>query len=189
MDGPVILPKIYNGRDKSFFVLQYENWHEILPDTITTTVPDPAWATGDFSGLTYYDGSAGYQPITIYDPLTIHANAKGQLVRDPFPGNKIPSNRLNPTALKLLSYYPKPNATPLPGTNPWLNNYFAPNPTLNRYRNVLAKWDQNVSAKDRFSLRYGYWERYETDSLNGIPGAATYGEHDLGDRSNSVVTE
>lgn len=190
LDGPVILPKIYNGRDKSFFVLQYENWHEILPATITTTVPDPAWAAGDFSGLTYYDSiSAGYKPITIYDPLTIHANASGQLVRDPFPGNKIPLNRLNPTALKLLSYYPKPNANPLPGTDPWMSNYFAPNPTLNRYRNVLAKWDQNVTAKDRFSLRYGYWERYETDSLNGIPGAAAYGEYDLGDRSNSVVTD
>lgn len=189
LDGPVILPKVYNGRDKSFFVLQYENWHEILPATITTTVPDPAWSTGDFSGLVYYAGSAGYQPITIYDPLTLHPDSTGKLIRNPFQGNKIPQGRLNSTALKLLSYYPKPNATPLPGTDPWRNNFYAQNPTLNRYRNVLAKWDENLSANDRFWIRYGYWERYETDSINGIPGPAAYGEYNLGDRSNSVAAE
>ncbi len=192
LDGPIVVPHLYNGRDKSFFVLQYENWHQVVPDTITTTVPNPAWLTGDFSGLEYYAGNAGNQPTIIYDPLTLHTgvvDGKSELVRDPFPGNKIPSGRLNPTALKLLSYYPKPNVTPPAGVDPWMDNYFTQNPTVDRYRNVLAKWTQNFSPRDNFWLRYGYWERYETDSLNGIPGPAAYGEYDLGDRSNSVATE
>lgn len=193
LDGPIVLPKIYDGHNKAFFVLGYENWHQIAPATITTTVPDPAWATGDFSDLTYFDSKTGtYQPITIYDPLTLHTgvvNGKPQLVRDPFPGNKIPSGRLNPTALKLLSFYPQSNVTPPADSNPWESNYFVQNPTLDRYRNVLARLSWDFSPKDRFWIRYGYWERYETDSLNGISGPAAYGEYDLGDRSNSAAMD
>jgi hypothetical protein len=87
LDGPVSLPKVYKGQDRTFFLLQYENFHEIQPVTIVTSVPDPAWITGDFSNLTWYNGSAGaYQPITIYDPLTYDPTTN---TRQAFGGNKI----------------------------------------------------------------------------------------------------
>lgn len=183
LDGPVVIPKLYNGRDKTFFVMQFENWNEIEPAYITTSVPLAAWANGDFSGLTYNSA-----PVTIYNPFDTYYDASGTLQRRPFPGNKIPQSMINPTAQKILSYYPAPNQPGNAGT-PWQQNYYAQTPTIDTYRNALIKLDQNISAKDRFSIRYGYWERYETDSGNGIPGVAGYGEYPLGDRNHTFATQ
>jgi len=187
VDGPVVLPKLYNGRDKSFFVLGYENWSEKVPNTLVTSVPDPAWLTGDFSNLTRWDGTK-YAPITIYDPTTIHNDGTGKLVRNAFPGNKIVSG-INPVAQKLLSYYPKPNLTPASGTNPFANNYTVPNPTTDTYRNVLGKLDQNISSSDRFSVRFGYWERWEVRSDNGMPGEAKSGAEPFGQHGSTFAAD
>jgi hypothetical protein len=190
LDGPVIFPKLYNGHDKTFFLLQFENWSSTDPGTLTVSVPEPQWLTGDFSNLTYYDANTGsQQPEIIYDPLTLHANASGVLVRDPFPGNIIPASRIDPVAQTLLSYYPKPNTAPTPGLNPWTNNYETPAPLVDLYRNLLGKIDQNISSKDRLSLRYGFWERFETQSSNGVPGIASEGEYPHAERDNTLGTD
>lgn len=186
LDGPVVLPKLYNGRDKSFFLLQYENWDEKVPNTLVTSVPDPAWINGDFSNLTWWDGSK-YAPITIYDPSTLHDDGTGKLVRNPFTGNQI--TNINAVGKKLLSYYPKPNLTPASGTNPFANNYTVPNPTTDTYRNVLGKLDENLSSRDRFSLRYGYWERWEVRSDNGMPGEAKSGAEPFGQHGSTFTTD
>ncbi len=188
LDGPVFVPKVYDGRNKSFFVLQYERWKEVVPNTITESVPDPAWINGDFSNLQYWTGSQ-LAPMTIYDPLTLHADAKGNLVRDPFPGNIIPASRINPTAKAVLSLYPKPNVTPPAGQNPFANNYEVAVPTTDNYRNVLAKWDEVFGPNDRFNLRFGYWERQEIRSNNGFTGAAAEGALPHGERSETYATD
>lgn len=183
LDGPVVLPKVYNGRDKSFFVLQYENWDEIMPsNSIVTSVPDPKWLTGDFSGLQVWNGSS-FSAVTIYDPLTTDPKTG---IRTPFPGNKIPAARLDATALKLLSFYPAPNITLPASATQWQSNYLVPNPTTDRYRNLLGKLDHLISPKDRVSLRYGWWERYEYNSVNGMPGVTINGETPLGTRSHTL---
>ncbi len=190
LDGPLVIPHFYNGRDKTFFVLQYENWSELQPNTMTTSVPDPAWLTGDFSNLTYWTGSI-QAPMTIYDPLTIQYNksARDQYARTPFSNNQIPSGRINPVAKTLLSYYPAPNVKPPSNGNLFANNYFTPNPTADHYRNVLAKLDHNFGEKDRFSLRYGYWERWETRSDNGMPGLAVSGAEPFGQHGPTFATD
>ena len=196
LDGPVRIPKVYDGRGKSFFTTQFENWTERLPTTLVTTVPDPSWLAGcsttgcDFSNLTYWNGVANV-PITIYDPLTIDKNPNDANFgnRQPFPGNVIPANRVNPVALKLLSYYPKPNTTPPPGTNSYGNNYAVPTPQTEIYRNGLVKWDQVIGSSDRLSLRYGYWERAETVDSNGLTGPFASGEFPQGERSHSFGLE
>ncbi len=190
LDGPIRIPKLYNGRDRSFFLLQYENYNEIQPALITGSLPDPSWQTGDFSDLTYWTGSA-YAPIIIYDPLTLHDDGSGNLVRDPFPGNIIPQGRLNPVVQKIMSYYPKPNVTPQSGTNPFANNYVVPNPNRDHYRNVIGKWDENLTSSDRFSLRYGYWERteYHYDSDNGLPGVMATGAYPHGERAHTFALD
>jgi hypothetical protein len=91
--------------------------------------------TGDFSQST---GAQG--PVTIYDPLT----------RSPFPGNVIPANRLDPASVKLLSYYPNPNA---PG---YRYNYQAPITTVSNSDNLNARLNQTVGKKDRLSGGIGY---------------------------------
>jgi hypothetical protein len=186
LDGPVVLPKLYNGRDRSFFLLQVENWHDTTPAPVTTSVPDPAWINGDFSNLTWWDGKE-YAPITIYNPSSLHT-VGGVLVRDPFPGNKI-NVPLDPTAVKIMSYYPKPNVVPAQGTNPFANNYFVQAPAVDTYRNALAKWDEVFSPRDRFSLRYGYWERYQMQNENGMPGIVAKGALPQSLRTHSFATE
>ena len=89
--GPVLIPKLYNGKDKTFFFFSFETGRG-SPNTvlINPTVPLPSWRTGDFSALA----------TPVRDPLT------GQQ----FPGNRIPANRLNQTAIKLQDrFYPLPN--------------------------------------------------------------------------------
>jgi hypothetical protein len=195
LDGPVVLPKIYSGRDKTFFLAQVENWHEIFPGVLLDTVPEPQWLTGDFSDLQYYDATTGsMQPIILYDPLTTHIDSSGNAVRDPFPTvngkiNQIPTDRLSPYALALLKYYPAPNASPTPQTTSYTRNYVAPSPTTDLYRNALAKIDQVIGTKDRISIRYGYWERSETDDQSGIPGAGAYGEYPHGERVNTFTPQ
>lgn len=129
-----------------------------------------------------------YTPITIYDPLTV-TQVGGQYFRSPFPGNIIPASRINPVAQKILSYYPAPNTAVAPGSNPFQNNYTAAASDTDKYRNALAKIDQNVSSKDRFSLHYGYWERVENRSFIGFPNAADNGQLPHGERSHTFTLE
>lgn len=189
-DGPVILPKLYNGQNKTFFLAQFENWNEIIPGVALDTVPEPQWLTGDFSDLSYYDAStATRQPIILYDPLTLHDNGTGTLVRDAFPGNIIPQGRLSTFAARLFSYYPKPNATPGATQTSYTDNYVGNTAVTDIYRNGLIKIDQTFTDKDRASLRWGYWERAEYQDQNGIPGEGANGEYPHGERVNTFVPE
>src|SRR5207247_10307858 len=110
--GPVILPKLYNGRNKTFFMFTTQftksRGERVL---LNPTVPLAGWRTGDFSGLL---------PTAILDPSNGNA---------PFPGNIIPTNRLSPVSLQLQKLYPLPNTqvgNQLSAKN-FLLNSFRPN--------------------------------------------------------------
>lgn len=198
LDGPVSIPKLYNGRDRSFFTMQYENFHEIEPNTVTDSVPSPQWAKGDFTNLVYWNGS-GYAPISILDPQNISQNANGTWVRVPFgptdsinptpAPNIIPASRINPMAAKIISYYPAPNTVTPAGGNPFANNFTAAGNDVDRYRNVMGKWDQVLSSKDHFSIHYGYWERVENRSYDGFTGPEQEGQLPHGERSHTFTLE
>ena len=89
--GPVFLPKLYNGKDKLFWMFAYEGTRRRQAVTSTTLVPTLKERAGDFSGL----------PVTIVDPIT----------KIPFPGNVIPANKINPVGAALANLYPVPNNT------------------------------------------------------------------------------
>jgi len=196
VNGPVYVPKLYNGKNKAFFALGYENWNETEPNTIVESVPSPQWINGDFSNLTYWNGSS-YSPMVLYDPLTIAQNASGTWVRQLFGPNDpvtassgqniIPASRINSVAQAVMKLYPAPNTTPPNGTNQFADNYTTMGPDVDHYRNVLAKWDQNLSAKDRFSLSYGYWERIESRSYDGFTGPEEEGQLPHGERSHTFT--
>jgi hypothetical protein len=198
LGGPVFIPKLYDGRNKTFFTLQYENWNEIEPNTLTDSVPDPKWMTGDFTSLEYWTGSA-YAPISILDPENISQNSAGQYVRVPFgptdsinptsAANIIPASRINAMAQKMMDFYPAPNTATAPGSNPFANNYTVAAGDTDHYRNVLAKLDQVLSSKDRFSLHYGYWEREEVRSYDGFTGPEEEGQLPHGERSHTFTLE
>ena len=106
LGGPIVIPKLYDGRNKSFFMVNYERYREGTPRPFTASVPAPEFLNGDFSKLT--DGQG--RRITIYNPFT-GRDVNGTWVRDPFPDNKIPENLINPIARKILSFHPLPNTT------------------------------------------------------------------------------
>ena len=164
VDGPVQIPGLYDGRNKTFFMFNYEGYKEATPNPATYTVPDAAQLRGDFSNLRDAQGRL----ITIYDPATGRLE-NGQWVRDPFPGNVIPANRIDPMAQRLSQYFLQPNASAPSGSDPWRNNFvFAPNLAFDTFRNVAMKVDQNISNKTRMFVRYAYNKRTEQRSTNGI---------------------
>ncbi|MBO0861211.1 MAG: TonB-dependent receptor [Chloracidobacterium sp.] len=111
LGGPVYIPGLYNGRDKTFFFVALEQVKDRSPQTVISTVPTALERAGDFS-QTFAD-NARTQLIKIFDPATTRANADGSFVRDQFSCqgriNVICPDRIDPIALKILSYYPLPN--------------------------------------------------------------------------------
>ena len=192
-DGPVKLPW-HKGQPKTFFTMQYEKFQETQPDPQTASVPSPQWLNGDFSNLTYWDGSK-YDPKIIYDPLSNSCSnnpgAKncptGEWLRQTFGSNVIPAPRINPYAQAILNLYPAPNVTPPQGADQFTNNYFMEGADAIRYRNVLAKLDRNWSDKDRSTLTYGYWDRVELRNGNGLTGPPETGWAPLGERQHSFT--
>src|SRR5712691_4767023 len=97
--GPVL-------KDRTFFFLNVEYSKSLVPDNVIATVPTLKQRAGDFSDPRTGTG----QLITVFDPLTTRPNpaVPGTFIRDPFPGNVIPADRIDPIAKKILEYYPLP---------------------------------------------------------------------------------
>ena len=104
--GPVSIPKLYSGKNRTFFFANYQGTRASIAQSRTTTVPSAAMRAGDFSQLTTLQG----QPVIIYDPLTTTAVA-GTPTRQAVAGNRIPAGRIDPVARNLASYFPLPNAS------------------------------------------------------------------------------
>ncbi len=151
MGGPVWLPKIYKGSDRTFFFVAWEGVPDQTPQSTIATVPTVAQRAGDFSQTFGANG----QQILIYDPYTSVANPSkaGQYVRTPFPNNQIPVSRINPVAANILSYFPQPNSPGLPvvGTDDFIRNGDA---VSNAHR-LLVRVDHALSDRQRLFARVG----------------------------------
>ena len=147
--GPVVLPKIYNGRNKTFFFVAYEGLRTRQGQTAPTTVPTTAWRQGDFSGLT----DSNNRPITLYDPYSTQDQANNW-ARTPFPNNVIPITRESPLAKYLYGVTPLPT---MPGVNPQVaNNFFGPSINRETDNTTTVRIDHAISEKDHFFGRYSY---------------------------------
>jgi hypothetical protein len=146
LTGPVYLPKIYDGRNRTFFSFGYDHIRDVESDASINSVPNTKNAGGDFSNLLALNSS--YQ---IYDPATIKAAGNGRFSRDPFPGNIIPASRISPIAQNILKHYPAPNAT---GTADGTNNWDHSNGTSpdNNY-GYLFRIDHNTGNINRLFVR------------------------------------
>jgi hypothetical protein len=144
--GPLVVPKLYNGRNKTFWMYAGDYFYEPYSSNGFYTVPTPAERTGNFSSLLALGNS--YQ---IYDPYSAVATAGGHLSRSPLPGNIIPASELSPVAQNLLKYYPLPNTT---GTATGANNYTGvPNSSIDQ-ADQFGRIDQVISDNDRIFLSY-----------------------------------
>jgi hypothetical protein len=155
--GPVYIPKLYDGRNKTFFFVDYEGFRLRQGASYTETVPTAQQRTGNLSGL------AAAQGVNIYDPLTTcgegpnsPACAPGVATgtRTQFPGNVIPTSRINPTSLVWLNLYPMPNA---PGNAAGVGNWVGNGAQGGNNNETVVHIDQNVSEKQHISARYSYW--------------------------------
>jgi len=190
LDGPVFLPRIYDGRNKTFFMVSYEDYYDRVANSRRDSVPQPEFLTGDFSRLADAQG----RKITVYDP------ASGRLVgstwtRDPFVNNIIPANRLDPIAQKTLSYFPKPNEPSGHGPSQGYSagNLFQPaggkaDPT-NDFWNFAAKVDQNFGARDRIFGRFGASKRKEHKNTTGLNDAPGEGESYTSRVNRAIVVD
>ena len=191
--GPVMLPRLYSGKDRLFFFLSFVGYDSAGVGNSNRTVPTMANRQGDFSQLLNVDASR-YQ---IYDPTTVRADAARptHYIRSPFPGNLIPLTRVaNPAYSHYVKFMPQPNNDPV---NPSLeprNNYRAvATPTSANYRTVSNRVDYAHSPMHRFSGRWtwmGYGEErnnwtYET--MNGLQDDGL-GRHSLSGTVDWVYT-
>jgi hypothetical protein len=160
LGGPVVLPHLYHGRDKTFWFFDYEGLrdHE-RTDPLFPFVPTAAMWNGDLSNAIDFETPcnpsgpnctpAGYTPIIIYDPKTTNPNT---FQRQPFTNNQIPGP-LNQTAsvLKSLTALPTNNNNPFNFNTP---NFTSTYPQIKRTNTYTAKVDQNFNDKNRLSVRY-----------------------------------
>ena len=148
--GPVRVPKLYDGRNKTFFFFAFDGSKVRQAKTDLDTVPTLLQRSGDFSQTFNAQG----QPITIYDPSTTQSTAPGAYVRTPFPGNKIPSSRFDPVAAKVGSYYPAPDLPGAPFTS--VGNFFATASQADNLNTYQGRVDQYFHDKDRLFARYSH---------------------------------
>jgi hypothetical protein len=146
LTGPVVLPKLYHGKDKTFFLFSYEGLRQGTESELTTTVPTALQRTGDFSQTL---NSAG-KPVTIYDPETTVPSGSGY-IRQPFQGNVIQSNRIDPVAANVIKYFPLPNEV---GGAGGVNNYFASGVSRLNINTLDARVDEIFNDKNRMFVRY-----------------------------------
>jgi len=151
--GPVWFPKLYNGRNRTFFMWGYEGIHESRPrNNGTPTVPTKKMKTGDFSELLAIGSQ--YQ---IYNPFTRRAIAGGRFQQDKFDGNIIPSSLINPVAKKVLEYFPDPLTE---GNVDKTGNFAQPNllETITYYTHSI-RVDHVINNAQRLFVRGSFYKR------------------------------
>ncbi len=153
VSGPVIFPKLYNGRNRTFFLFGWSQHNEHYDQQLFADVPTPAQLGGDFSF-----GGKGYP---IYDPASVRQDAGGNWVSTPFAGNIIPKSRFDPAVVNFLSHNPWNPPNDLGGgqfvdsSGPHLN--IGANGSYTSVRTRFdVKIDHNISDKNRFFARYSH---------------------------------
>ena len=136
-------------RDKTFFLLDYAGLRERSPSSSTFSVPTALQRAGDFSQTLAANG----QQVVIFNPFTTRASGSA-FVRDPFPGNKIPGNMMDPVALNVMKYFPDANTSGQ--TNTQLNNYYKTGARALDVDQFDVRVDHNFSSTRRAFARYSH---------------------------------
>ncbi|MFN0168957.1 MAG: carboxypeptidase regulatory-like domain-containing protein [Bryobacteraceae bacterium] len=164
--GPATIPGLYKGKDRTFFYYGWESWSSFSPNPPSVmSVPRPAHLNGDFSDLLAL--GARYQ---LYDPSTARAAPNGRIQRDPLPGNRIPSNRLDPAAQAFNRLWLAPNTA---GTADGQNNF-----TYNGSNLPRDMWTSLVRIDHNLGVSHKLFGRMVI-SKTGIPFNSQFGRTDI----------
>jgi hypothetical protein len=174
--GPVLLPKLYNGHNRTFFFADYEGVRRRTSASSTIEdIPPLSFRMGDFSSY----------PSTIFDPRSRTLNSKGLVVSTPFPNNKIPTALLNSASLATLNLLPQPN-------------YGAPGAQAANYLNIAGqpfnsdqyevRIDHRLSDKNNL---FGRVSRAMQSSTNpgSFPGFIGGGTSNVNNSVNSILND
>jgi hypothetical protein len=179
--GPVLIPKVYNGKNRTFFFFDYQGTRIRVPHTFLASVPAPAWRNGDFSGFNQ-----------IFDPTTTVVNANGTATRLPFANNQIPQSRINQVAQTLINLFPQPN---VPGATSGAgvgNNYLTAPIEPDSVNQLDVRIDHKISDSDSIFGRFSWSNNFLTPP-GAIPpplDAASFSSGNfLNKPRNVVVTE
>jgi hypothetical protein len=156
-------------KDRMFYLLSFEGLRESAFASSTLTVPTELERQGDFSRSLAANG----QVIRIFNPFTTRPNPAGGFIRDPFPDNTIPRELMDPVALNVLRYYPRPNQPGDPVTG--RNNYVASGTANLNTANVDFRVDRNFTANGRGFTRYSH-RLVESIPLQAFPDDLTIAE-------------
>jgi hypothetical protein len=160
--APVYLPKIYNGRNRTFFFFAYEAYRQLSATTTSVTMPTMAMRQGDFSRLV--DGSG--RLMTLYDPWTTDSRT---WQRQQFPNNVIPLSRMSPLAKYFYSVTPEPTNS----ANPLVSaNYFGPAVSNRLDHTETVRIDHRLGDRDQLFGRFTHGNRW-AKSRSGGDGSPT----------------
>jgi len=177
--GPVRIPHLYNGHDKTFFFSGWEGYNQNINLSTGISVPTALQRTGDFSQTFNSNG----QLITIYNPKSGHL-VNGVFTRDPYPGNKIPAADMDPTGVALANLYPLPNSNQGAVVN-WQNNYYSAAITNYSFQNAIARIDHSFSDREKVYVRYAWNKANIHQNANLLTSAAI--DDRLGTKTNNDV--
>ena len=165
--GPLRIPKLYNGKDKTFLFFGFEGFRKNVPGASYYELPTAQELQGDFT-------DTNLNPYPIYDPSTTTLNASGQYVKTQFPGNLIPQNRLNAGNVYYTEHIGLPLGAPtniIPG-----DNYFTITALHQTQDTYNGRIDENLGSRDSLFFRYNtvnYFQyggpawNYTTNQLSG----------------------
>ncbi|HZT32926.1 MAG TPA: carboxypeptidase regulatory-like domain-containing protein [Bryobacteraceae bacterium] len=188
VSGPVIFPKLYNGKNRTFFLFGWSRHNEVYDQSVFADVPTPDMLNGDFS----FNG-LGYP---IFDPTTTRQDSSGKWIRDPFPGNIVPKSRFDPAVVNFLGHQPWEAPNNLGGSGfidklgPHLN--YGDN---SHYTSFRTRWDikidHNISDKNRLFGRYSWVQNRAHGNQIGLNWTMLDGNYVLApaDQINGVISD
>jgi len=157
LGGALVIPGAYDGHNRTFFFTDYAGIKERRGVTTVNTVPTAEQRRGDFSNYRDRNGNL----IVIYDPATTRVDATGKVVRDPFPGNVVPADRIDDVGANIASLYPLPNT----GSGNF-DNYIS-TPDRDVTDNAFSgRVDHKISDNDSFFVRFNYG-KFKLDAPQG----------------------
>src|SRR5712692_10053384 len=158
LGGPIQIPKLFNGRNRLFFMSNFEGYRSRQATTAFATTMTAAMRSGDFSAI----------PTVLQDPLT-RLGTPPNVTTSPYSANRIPASRIDKTSLFLMRFFPLPNQPALPGT-PNRNYQYTINTPVDKDQ-FNQRIDFNQNSKSQWFGRYSW-----TDELTVSPGLTTDGQ-------------
>jgi hypothetical protein len=161
--GPVVIPKVYDGRNRTFFFFSYEGSREGNGQSTTSNVPTAKMRQGDFSEI----------PNVIYDPFSVQL-INGIPTRTPIPDKVIPSSLQDPVARSMMKYWPEPNNPNTNPATPWVQNFVQGSKWPTTRDGYVVKIDHQLTQKHQTYTRFNIGDaffnfNYDFDGL-ATPG-------------------